>query len=203
MSKRLGLVAAALVVAAALSLLLVFAGGDPSVTSRPGPAPANPADLSPFAGADNATDVEGLANREIVGPGTAERGEYVLDAPNRRTTLTYETLTPLPRGAYETTSPAAEIANPDRTRVITIAADAGRFLAPQNQLREGQFQGNVVLSLYQSDNANPVDLDRPPRLRVHLVDANFDAQLGTVESDDDVLVTAPDFEFRGRQLSLV
>ncbi|MEO0588157.1 MAG: hypothetical protein AAF078_11000, partial [Planctomycetota bacterium] len=204
MSKRLGYVAALTAAAVAIGAGLVIVGGEGAQDSREQPDAADAQTLAALGGDQTPRDLDRLGQSEIIGPGGGGRGFIRFESPGRRTTVSYESLDPAGLFTYQTTSPSAVIANPDATRVITIAADSGRFVAPNNQLDRGQFDGQVTLAIYESPDGVAVSLDSDtPRLRVHLVDATFDAQLGTIESDGQVLVTAPDFEFRGRQLSMV
>ncbi|MEM6332365.1 MAG: hypothetical protein AAF823_03395, partial [Planctomycetota bacterium] len=203
MSKRLGYVAALTAAALAIGAALIFIGGEGAQDSRAQPDAADPNALAALGGDQTPRDLTRLAQSEIIGPGGGGGGYLRFESPGRRTTLRYDRLDPAGPFTYQTTQPSAVIANPDATRVITIAADSGRFVAPNNQLDRGQFDGEVTLAIYES-NGRPVQLDNDtPRLRVHLIGATFDAQLGTIESDGQVFVTAPDFEFRGRELSMV
>lgn len=113
---------------------------------------------------------------------------------------------PLPQGVTEVEWPGARV-HLTPHRVIEIRARKGTFVAPDSQPRSGSFQGRVVLTLFESspDRRGPIDLtpNSPDlRLRLFMQDARFDLELGTIESQGDVHLTSPRFDFRGTGLTM-
>jgi len=116
-----------------------------------------------------------------------------------------DTLTPLPRGVTKVASPGARIYL-EPLRVLQIRAIKGTILAPDNQIRSGEFSGNVRLTLFEGSTSQALDLsDESPDagLRVFLEDAKFDLELGQIESDHTVHITGPRIDFKGTGLNLI
>ncbi len=133
--------------------------------------------------------------------------KYRLNSINSRGQLIElfgHTLTPLPDGVTRVTEPAARI-HLAPTRVLGIRAERGTVLAPDNQIRSGDFVGSVVLTLFEGPTGQVVNLanDSPDaRLHVFLQGARFDLELGRIESDHEVHMTGPRIDFQGVGLDL-
>ncbi|MCX5659204.1 MAG: hypothetical protein NTW19_05705 [Planctomycetota bacterium] len=113
---------------------------------------------------------------------------------------------PLPQGVTEVEWPGARV-HLTPHRVIEIRARKGTFVAPDSQPRKGTFHGRVVLTLFESaaERRSPIDLtpgSPDVRLRLFMEDAQFDLELGTIESQSDVHLTSPRFDFRGTGLTM-
>ncbi|MCE9589784.1 MAG: hypothetical protein K8S99_04600 [Planctomycetes bacterium] len=116
-----------------------------------------------------------------------------------------KTLTPKPQGVSEVELPGARI-HLTPSRVIEIRAERGTFVAPDNQPRNGDFKGRVVLTLFEGPADRAVDLtpNSPDvAMRVFLLDAKFDMELGQIESRGPVHLTGPRIDFRGRDLTMI
>ena len=114
-----------------------------------------------------------------------------------------DTVTPLPDGVTRVTTPGARI-HLAPSRVLSIRAEKGTVLAPDNQIRSGHFFGDVLLTLFDAGNRR-VDLSpssHDKKLHVYLRDAQFDVELGHIESDHHVHMIGPRMDFRGTGLNL-
>ena len=90
-------------------------------------------------------------------------------------------------------------------RVLEIRADEGTFIAPGLQPRSGDFQGNVVVTLFETQGGKQINLspDSPHiALRIFLDEASFDLEAGSIDSEGPVYVTSRRFEFKGRGLRM-
>lgn len=115
-----------------------------------------------------------------------------------------ETLTPKPQGVSDVTRPWARI-HLTPARILEIRAERGSFIAPDRQPRNGEFQGRVVITLFDGPPERPVNLavDSPDvALHAFLEEARFDLELGQIESDGNVHLTSQRLDFRGKGLSL-
>lgn len=136
-----------------------------------------------------------------LGPG--QQGRLERREAGRRTILTWATLDPQPEGRARVTDPSARIEFSPQ-RVMTIEADRGRIYAPNNQPREGHFKGQVEVTLYRTRQDRPVSLTGTDDvvMRVYLKEADFDLELGQLDSAGPVHVTGPRVDFRGRGLTM-
>jgi len=103
------------------------------------------------------------------------------------------------------TKPMARIHLKPGERVMEIRADEGVFIAPDLQPRSGDFQGNVVVTLFETKKGEKLSLaqDSPNVvLRVFLEEASFDIESGSIEGDGEVMVTGERFEFLGKGLRM-
>lgn len=134
--------------------------------------------------------------------------QYRINSVNKKGQLIEmfgDSLTPLAGGVIEVESPSARM-HLSPQRVLQIRARRGTLVAPDNQPRNGQFVGDVILRLYETKNSAAPDLgpDSPDvKLTVWLEEARFDLELGQVESDGPVHLATPTADFRGTGLNLV
>jgi hypothetical protein len=135
--------------------------------------------------------------------GGGEGGRFERQEPDRTTILTWDRFEPMPQGRGRVTKPAARILFSPQ-RVMTIRADRGTILAPNNKPREGHFVGRVVVTMYRTGEDRTVSLTgtRDVAMRVYLEEADFDLELGRLSSDGRVHVTGPRVDFRGQGLTL-
>ncbi len=133
--------------------------------------------------------------------------KYRINSINRRGQLIElygDTLTPLPNGVSQVAQPGARI-HLTPHRVLRIRAKQGTILAPDNQIRSGQFNGDVNMTLFDSPTNRPVEVSQKSndaKLQLAMQDARFDMELGQIESDQAIHLTGPSFDFRGVGLSL-
>lgn len=201
MLKRVFFVLAAVLLAGLV--LFITLRAEPSGTF--GTQPSN-TPLTPLSG--NPVALERGQGAEPQRPVQAAR-EYRFVRINNRGQLIQvfgKEFRPLPQGVTEVEWPGARV-HLTPHRVIEIRARKGTFVAPDSQPRNGAFHGRVVLTLYESspDRRSPIDLSPTSpdvRLRLFMQDARFDLELGTIESQSDVHLTSPRFDFRGTGLSM-
>lgn len=142
---------------------------------------------------------------------TGQARKYRFNSVNSRGQLVElfgDLLTPQPHGVTQVTMPGIRVHFAPR-RVLEMLAERGQIVAPDQQPRSGQFDGNVVLTLYQrGEGEGPgVSADRPAEasdivLRLFLQDAAFDLDLGRIDTDQPVHLTGPRLDFRGVGLKL-
>ncbi len=114
-------------------------------------------------------------------------------------------VTPLPEGVTRIESPGARV-HLEPTRVLEIRAKEGTILAPDNQVRSGDFSGKVRLTLYEGVTQRAEELSPwspEAKLHIYMRDADFDMELGQIETDYDVHVTGERVDFRGTGLSVI
>ena len=116
-----------------------------------------------------------------------------------------EELNPLPDGVLQITKPLTRIHLKPYQRVVQIRADEGTFVAPDNNLRSGNFHGNVILTLLECAPGEKLNYDRrsPHRkLRLFLTEAQFDLELGQIYSRGPVNLTMGRNQFLGRGMTV-
>lgn len=120
----------------------------------------------------------------------------------------YDQLTPREEGVFDMVNPQARLyLSP--TRVISLRSRSGRFIAPDNHPQSGQFSDEVVITVFETEPGEKLDLSpqSPHRmLQIELEEAEFDTLLGEIRSGSDVVVTTPatdQVEFAGRGLTLL
>lgn len=205
MNRRPLVIGAATALAAAVLVLSLLAG---RAHDRKAPAerdpradrPAGPADVAPGFDPDKAIGDDFTRQRPFE---TVHRGGYTVVEGDRKTVMTWDRLTPRPQGVSDVTKPLARVYF-EPGRVLEIRADEGTLIAPENQPREGDLRGNVVLTLFETEDGSAVDFEsgQDIELQTFLDKATFDLEFGHVESAGDVHLTGPRVEFRGRGLSL-
>jgi lipopolysaccharide export system protein LptA len=90
-------------------------------------------------------------------------------------------------------------------RELTIDADEGTIVAPDNHPQEGQMRGNVVVTLFETPDGSEVDFDseRHVVIRMYFDDpVEFDLELQQIDSEGPIFMTGPQIQYRGRGLSL-
>lgn len=135
--------------------------------------------------------------------GQLVEGEAVFLQDGRRTVLKYEKLEPEADGVLRVDQPRARIIF-SPTRVLEVASDTGVLIAPDGQLLEGTFTGNVVTTFYESSPGSTLELGNPShiQMRLYLKDAIYDEQLGRLRSDGPVFLTSQSLDASGRGLTL-
>lgn len=111
---------------------------------------------------------------------------------------------PKPQGVIDVLKTTAQI-HLAAGRELTIVADEGTIVAPDNHPREGEMRGNVVVTLYETPDGSPVDFDsdRHVVIRMYFEDpVQFDLELQQIDSEGGLFMTGPQVQFRGRGLSL-
>lgn len=153
-----------------------------------------------------AVDAEPVADAEFgssAAVGGTEHGSYSFRNGDRFTVLTWDEITPKPDDVSDIVKPVMrDYLSP--SRVVELKADEGTVVAPDHHPRRGQLRENVVLTLYESVNGEPVDFEgvRDIQVRVFLDEATFDVELGQVDSVGPVRLTGPTVDFKGHGLSL-
>ncbi len=200
MLKRFLVVLCAILVAGLVLLMSILV--EQPVGSRPEPGPVEYdtldniptplADESPFTG-----DIKRQQPFKNIQRGIHRFNDDPL------TVLTYQRLDPKPQGVLDVIEPVARIyVQPHQ--VLEIRSDDATIIAPDNQPRSGAFHHDVVLSLFTGEHGGQIDFENDERvdLRVFLDHANFDMELGLIESLGPVRLTGPDVDFYGSGLSL-
>jgi hypothetical protein len=205
MHTRVILIAGAVGVAVVVLLVTLLAG--PEAPQREGPVRTLGA-IEPPAGPGTLPKLDGRGQRGTMRDGGTtptggtEHGRWLEQRGERFTVLEWSRITPLPDGVSDVVAPSLrDHFTPQR--VLTMTADEGTVYAPENQPRRGEMRGNVVLTLYETNEDRPVDLRGTADIvvRVMLDAANFDLELGQVDSASVVRLTGPTVDFRGQGLS--
>ena len=111
---------------------------------------------------------------------------------------------PKPQGVIDVIDTTAQI-HLAAGRELTIVADEGTIVAPDNHPREGEMRGNVIVTLYETPDGSPVDFDSEQHvvMRTYFDDpVQFDLELQQIDSAGPIFMTGPQVQFRGRGLSL-
>lgn len=116
-------------------------------------------------------------------------------------------ITPRPAGLYLVEQPGVRIHLEPGRRVLQIQALHGTLTAPNNQPKSGRCQGDVVVTLFQTprnaDRVVNLENDSPDIvLRLYMQEVDFDVEVGLLESQEDVRLTGPMVDFRGKGLRL-
>lgn len=210
MMRRMVWIGGAVLLAAGVLGLSLWVGS-PGM-ENPGENPSTPVSESATSETDNATpnvvpynpDQRVDPDRiDQTTPGTGDGGRYVFQDSDRTTFLAYKRFDARPLGVIDITEPTADIVF-SPSRVVSIRADRATIVAPENQLRSGAFQGNVVVTLHQADAGQVVDprAEDHVQLRVHLEEADFDIELGSLESTGDIRLVGQRVAFEGAGLSM-
>ncbi len=201
-------------VAAACGIAAVVFG----VTLLVGPPMADdergdPADLRPGLPTGGAATDPADADLEGVPVGRSKGGEWLVrharqagdaDSDDVWTLIRWTASDPKPGGVVDVDRPRTRTYL-GRSRVLTMEADAGTFLAPENNPKSGELVGNVVLRIFEGERGREPDLDHDsPDLEtvVYLEEASFNLELAQVDSRGPVHLTGREIDFRGRGLSL-
>lgn len=216
MMRRIVWIGGAVVLAAAVLGLSLWVGS-PGMEPLPGADEADTSESARGSGETNAPDDPDIpeivpynpdqrADPDRIGqaaPGTGDGGRYVFQDDDRTTFLTYRRFDARPLGVIDIVEPTADIVF-SPSRVVSIRADEATIVAPENQLRSGAFRGNVVVTLHQADTDQTVDprAEDHVQLRVFLEEANFDIELGSLESTGDIRLVGQRVTFEGAGLSM-
>lgn len=207
MNGRVTVILIAIALAAGVFILSLLAGSgtseDDAEGSRADQTVDTPdAEVAP--GFDTTTAIAGDLRREDFVE-DAEEGFYRYEDGNRITHLYFDRVTPAGEGVLEVDGPSARIFIDEQTdSVVVIAADEGTFIAPENQLQEGAFRGHVTVTVFEGHDGRPPDINGTDdiEVRVYLDDADFDMELGQLESPGPVHLTGPRVDFVGKGLSI-
>lgn len=194
-------VGVAVVIAIAVFLLTLIADSPKSSPATPS-AQGNRQFKVRVPALDLENTIESTESLQQITP-TAEGGQLTIKDVGRTTILYYDLLEPQPHGVSQVVNPSARILFSD-TLVITIRAEHATMVAPDNDLRHGDFRGNVVLSLYETTPGQTINTRHNDDLvlRLFLNEARFDIEMGIVESPGEIHLTGPQVDFRGRGLSI-
>jgi hypothetical protein len=202
MRTRVILTASAVLVAAVVMLVTMWAGPKPAERDEAGQALTLESPPPP-----NIDDqIAGISETPRVAQVRTETYFVERYVRNRIWQFFGDSVTPLPNGLAAFEKPGARIfLNADQSRVIEVTADRGTFDMPDNQPRRGQFDDNVVVTYYDSENGGPVNFAEPGdalKLRLFLDSARFEQDIGQIESDGPVHLTGPRLDFTGTGLVL-
>ncbi|MBG83766.1 MAG: hypothetical protein CMJ40_04365 [Phycisphaerae bacterium] len=91
-----------------------------------------------------------------------------------------------------------------QNRLVTLTGDTALAYAPQRELEEGQFNGNVRIAMYEPVNGNPANpmIDQP-ELVIRTPRATFDNFLGKISCDGRIELDTPREEMVGRDLQVL
>jgi len=135
---------------------------------------------------------------------SVDRGVFDRAEADKIVRVTWDRATPLPQGRSRVERPRAVILFPGG-RVLEVTAEEGQFVAPDNQPTSGVFIGDVVVTLRDTDPAQPVDFEDESTVEARVFidgEARFDLVLNQIESSDRVYLTGPRIEFVGTGLDL-
>jgi lipopolysaccharide export system protein LptA len=193
MPNKVLTIGAAVGVAALVLLLTVLAGGPGSGARDQTPtAPYNPDDV--YLGGP--VDSQQLPLGEADGLVYEIKESGILFFADR--------VVPRPQGVIDVIETTAQF-HLAPGRELTIDADEGTIVAPDNHPREGEMRGNVVVTLYETPDGSPVDFDsdRHVVIRTYFDEpVQFDLELQQIDSGGRIFMTGPQVQFRGRGLSL-
>ena len=188
-----------------LGVIALLGRGDDTLRDRGGPntvhiddAPDGPnGDITPTPGSQPI--------------GSAEDGVIQRTDPKTGRLLQefrYASVTPQEQGVFDMVKPRARMFL-EAFRVIQMESDTGRFVMPNNNFESGEFVGNLVITVFECDPDQKLDLSPKSlhrALKIKLDRATFDATLGEVRSDSKVELMTPATRqayFRGKGLTLV
>ncbi len=202
MLKRLLITGAAIALAALVLYLTVRLG--PAAPPRTGTPPAVDPDID--LPSPDPTNPAGVAERnlsELIGE--VGYGQYTnITESGQVQELFWQRLKPRPQGVFDVERPGARIVLRPQ-RILQVLALEGQFIAPENNLRSGDFRERVVMTLFDAPPTQPVNLDADsPHVKLHVFvrNARFDVALGQIETDptSPVHLTSPGVDFRGTGL---
>ncbi|MEX0885514.1 MAG: hypothetical protein WD009_03650 [Phycisphaeraceae bacterium] len=130
-------------------------------------------------------------------------GHYRMRGEDRETLLFYDRVRPREGDVIDVTGPIVQMFfGPGR--VVEIRAEQCTLEAPDNEPRRGRFEGGVEVTIYEAGDGERVDLasTRHIQLRAHVDAAEFDMELGHMESTGPVTLLGPRVAFVGEDLSL-
>ncbi|QNN23086.1 hypothetical protein HED60_12665 [Planctomycetales bacterium ZRK34] len=203
------LVVVTLIAIFAVSLITLFSGGlDPDYTRQKTVKPVDTHELPP--GLEGDTQAGTPMGLDALGTG---EGAWIQRADPQTGLLKqeffYESLTPQEQGVFEIVKPQARFYVAP-WRVIHMKSDEGRFVAPDNHPLSGEFRKNIVVTAFECDEDESIDLspNSPHRLlEFHIADsAHFDTVQGEIKSDSDIELVTPvtgQVTFKGKGMRLV
>jgi hypothetical protein len=201
MVKRMAIIGGATVLAAAV-LLATFLGDTPNLpTGREATPDIAPGPQTPGV---TAQDLRRTPAKPEDGP--IATGQYQVERLDRGKLWQFwgDRVTPLPQGLMRVDAPGMRM-HMEPWRVLQITAVRGMFVAPGNQPRSGDFEGDVVVTLYESPDASRPNLDDDSphvKLRLYLDEAAFDVEMGQIDSNSPVHLTGPAVDFVGNGLRI-
>ncbi|MEZ6193521.1 MAG: hypothetical protein R3C45_19805 [Phycisphaerales bacterium] len=191
MPNKVLMIGGSVCVAVVLLLLAVLAGGPGQRHDDTPDVPENP-DL--FLGGPEGGDQLPLGEAEGLVYEIKESG--ILFFANR--------VVPKPQGAIDVIETTIQV-HLAPGRELTIDADEGTIIAPDNHPREGEMRGHVIVTLYETPDGSEVDMhtDRDVIMRIFFDDpVRFDLELQQIDSEGPIFMTGPQVQFHGRGLSL-
>lgn len=91
-----------------------------------------------------------------------------------------------------------------QNRLVTMTGDTALAYAPQRELEEGQFNGNVRIAMYEPVDGNPANpMIDEPELVIRTPRATFDNFLGKISCDGRIELDTPREEMVGRDLQVL
>lgn len=90
-------------------------------------------------------------------------------------------------------------------RELTIDADEGTIVAPDQHPQEGQMRGNVIVTLFETPDGSDVDFDSDQHVVIRMYfdePVDFDLELQQIDSAGPLFMTGPQVQYRGRGLSM-
>ncbi|MDG2093696.1 MAG: hypothetical protein P8J89_00300 [Phycisphaerales bacterium] len=91
-----------------------------------------------------------------------------------------------------------------QNRLVTLTGDTALAYAPQRELEEGQFNGNVRIAMYDPVDGRPANpLIDSPALVIRTPRATFDNFLGKISCDGRIELDTPREEMVGRDLQVL
>ena len=91
-----------------------------------------------------------------------------------------------------------------QNRLVTLTGDTALAYAPQRELEEGQFNGNVRIAMYDPVDGQPANpLIDSPALVIRTPRATFDNFLGKISCDGRIELDTPREEMVGRDLQVL
>lgn len=113
-------------------------------------------------------------------------------------TLAYSRFEPLEAGRYAVTQPQARIILDDG-RAIEIVSRTARFVrrGSSNEPQSGEFRGDVRIRLLEATGEDEVGLT------IATDTLRFDSTIGELRTNDPVVATSADSEFKGEGLTVV
>ncbi len=184
---------AAFTVAALVLILTVLIGG-PGFTEEQ--SQVDPADVQLYVPGPDVNEQMLLGEAENIIYEVNEDGKRILFYANR--------IVPRNEGEIDAIDTTIQI-QLAAGRELTIEADEGTIVAPDQHPQEGEMRGNVIVTLYESPDGSPVDTssDRDVAIRMYFDDpVEFDLELQQIDSIGPIFLTGPQVQFHGRGLSM-
>jgi hypothetical protein len=114
----------------------------------------------------------------------------------------WATMDPLPSGRYRLTEPEARLYL-ERGETVYVRADLGNVVKPVTSRTPemGRFEGNVIIRIYDGHFRGDVS-ELTPKLSLSTDHMDFDATVGRIQTDAEVIVDSDALRFEGVGLDL-